>query len=171
MAVVARELGQIREAARAAEEAVRHAQVVGDGSLLAMAMTGEAEVALAAGDSALARERVERAELLARTAGEPLVLVEVNRVRAQRWLAVAEPEQALAVVEPAREEAERLGSAQLQGECAALAARALADLGRASAARKMLAEARGIFESLGATLLLDRLPDAPDSASHPDSGQ
>jgi tetratricopeptide (TPR) repeat protein len=167
MGVVARELGQLAESARVADESVRHAEVVGDRSLLAMAVIGEAEVALAGGDWALARERVDRAELLARTAGEPLVLVEVNRVRAQRWLAVAEPERALAVVEPARAEAGRLGSAQLQGECAMLAGQALAALGRTPEAGAKLAEARRIFEGLGATLLLRRLPANVPAAGNP----
>lgn len=160
LGIVARQVGQLREAARVAEAAVRHAQVTGDPSLIALTFTGSAEVALAFDDIAVAGERLAYAERLAREAGDELGVADAGRVEAERRLRLGEPDRALAAVEPARATAKRLGSVQLQGECAALAADALDAMGKTTAAGVRRREARRLFTKLGATLLLNRLPVA-----------
>jgi len=157
LATVERELGRLVEAAAAAEHAVEHATVVADPSLLALALTGHAEAAVALGQYEVAAERLQRAEHFARQADDDLGVVDINRVRAERWLRLDRPDQALTVAESARSTARQLGSAQLQGECAALAADSLDRLGYPARAATRRAEARRIFTRLGALLLLRRL--------------
>lgn len=95
-----------------------------------------------------------RAERAAREAGDEIGQVEVERIRARLALVEGEHLRAAEIAEAARAAAERLRSAQLQAECAALAARALRRLGRLQEMEVRHAEAVRLFEELGAAKLL-----------------
>jgi tetratricopeptide (TPR) repeat protein len=163
LGIVARESGEIEDATRAAEQAVRHAQVSRDPALIALAMTGKAETAIADGVLEVTREDLDRAEEFAVQAGDELGAGEVNRVRAIRWLRLGELERALEAAMSARATAQRFGSTQIQGECAALAARAARRLGRTEQATGLFGEAQRLFHSLGAVLHLARLLEEEES--------
>jgi len=154
-----RELAIRLDADSASAEAVRNAEMVGEWSLLALAVAGRAECHLDAGEPEVAAREVERAEALAATAGDEIGGAEAGRLRARIALVEDEAAHALDAAEKARATAARYGSMLLQGECAALAARALERLGRSEEAEARKAEAAGIFRRLGATHLLERLEE------------
>lgn len=160
LGIVARENGEMEDATRAAERAVRHARLAGDPALIALAMTGKADTAVADGAFEVAREDLDLAEELAVKAGDEVGAGEVNRVRAARWLRLGDPERALAAAKLGRATAERFGSTQIQGECAALASRAARLLQRTEEAAGFSVEAERLFQSLGAILHLARLREA-----------
>jgi hypothetical protein len=81
----------------------------------------------------------------------------VSRLEALLELRQERFDTALARALEARAAAIRLGALQLQGECAALAARAHNRLGRAAEAESSRLEALKIFESLGAERLKQSL--------------
>jgi tetratricopeptide (TPR) repeat protein len=157
LALIARQEGDLGGAEEAGAEAVRHAELVSDSLLLALMLTGHAETRIGMGDFALAEPELERAEVLARTANDPLGVAEVSRVRALRWLELRRPELALALVEPAVTVAADLGSMLLEAECAAIAFRALRALDRPDEARDRFRQAEKLFRSLGASRLLAEL--------------
>lgn len=138
-------------------EAVRHAEVVGDPVLLALMTVGRAETMLERREFALAAEALDRADRLARDAADEIGRAEVLRVRAERWIRVGEPARALADAGAGRQIAAHHQSALLEGECAAIEARAAARIGRTGAAAAARASAERIFTELGATLHLERL--------------
>lgn len=152
-----RELAIRVDADSASAEAVRHAEKVGERSLMALAVVGRAEFHLDAGEPEVAARELERAEELARAAGDEIGGAEAGRLRARIALVDGEAAHALDAAETARATAERFGSLLLQGECAALAAQAFERLGRTLEAAVRKAEAAGIFRRLGATHLLERL--------------
>lgn len=156
LGVACRELSEMNEAARLGEQAVGHAEVVGDPALLALTLTGQAETGVAREDLEVAAEELDRAERLARDSGDEVGAAEAVRVRAECWLRGDDPVRALECAEQARATAERFGSPQVQGECAAIAARAAHRLGLPVAAQRF-AEAERIFLELGAALHLGRL--------------
>lgn len=157
LGVACRELGQLPEAERFGEQAVRHAELVGDAALMALAVTGHAETAVARGAMAVAGEALDRAARLAREAGDQVGAAETDRVRAERWLWLGETERARDAAESGRAVAEKFGSAQIQGECAALAMRAYQRLGQREMEEVRRAEAERLFTFLGAVLHLSRL--------------
>ena len=157
LALTYRQEGDLDGALEAGAEAVRHAELVGDGLLLALMLTGHAETRIGMGELALAEPELERADALARTANDPLGVAEVARVMALRWLELRQPDRALATVEPARAVAVELGSALLEAECAAIASRALRHLGQDQEARRRHTEAGRLFRRLGAARLLEEL--------------
>jgi len=167
LALVAREEGDLPSAVLAGSHAVRHAGQVGDPGLTGLVLTGRAETALLMGDLALADEGLGRAEALARAAGDEPGLAEVERVRALRWWLAGDSSRALDAAEHARLEAARLRIALLEGECAALAARCLAVLGRREESARQAALARERFTRVGAKGHLRRLetPSAPPAPS------
>lgn len=138
-------------------QAVRHAEQVGERSLLALAVTGRAEIHLGRGELAMARQELDRAAQLAREAGDEIGGAEVGRLRALLALQLGDSDQAAQQAELARTTAERLGSALLQGECAAVAGGALRRLNRRPEAETRREEAARIFKMLGAVRLLERL--------------
>ncbi len=157
LAITCRLDGDVAGADDFSADAVRHAEVVGDPVLLALMMTGRAETLLERREFALAAESLDRAERLAREAGDELGGAEAGRVRAELALRHGAPDQAVDLALAARAVAERHGSALLGGECAAIAFRASARLGRAVDAVRFRAEAERVFNDLGATLYVDRL--------------
>lgn len=152
-----RQLGAWQLAENAATQAVRHAELVGEAGLIGLVLCGRAELDLDRGDTALARQRIERAAALARSAGDEVGIVEADRLLALTDLQEGKPEPAATRALAAGRRAEELGAALASGECAAVAAIALRQLGRADEAAREYAFARDTFDRLGAARLRERL--------------
>ncbi len=155
-----RQLERWQEAEDATGRAVHHAGVLGERALLALALTGRAETALGRGGIDVARREAERAAQLARQAADPVGEADVGRLRGLIELAGGDAEAALREAEAARNIAERVESVLLQGECAAVAARALRRLARSAEADNRYVEAVTIFNRLGAARLLKKFQEA-----------
>ncbi len=145
------------DAEAAAAQAVRHAEQVGEGSLMALAVMGRAEIHLDRQEYSLARQELLRAERLAQQAHDDVGIGEVGRLRALLALREGRPSEALAIALASRDIALRLGILLLQGECAGVAAAACRQLGHTADTERYRAEAEQIFERLGAERLRDEL--------------
>jgi len=150
LGLVFRQMARLYDARESVEQAVRLADGAADASLRALTLTGQAELYLGLGELARARQEAGVAQQLARGCGDEIGAAEAGRLRALVGLAEGELEVALAEAEAARDTAVRHGSALLQGESAAAAARVLRALGRTAEAETLRAEARSLFERLGA---------------------
>jgi tetratricopeptide (TPR) repeat protein len=157
LGIVYRWGGNRHEAEDAANDAVRHATVVGESSLLALVLTGRAELSVERDDPALALRELERAGRLARDASDVIGAAEVGRVEALAALRQENWQSALDQAEAARSVALTHGSVQLAAECAGIAARALRRLGRVKEADERRSQAEQGFRELGATFFLQRL--------------
>ncbi len=157
LGLVYRQAGEWREAEDAVNDALRHADVVGERNLLALVLTGRAELSVERDDAALAQRELARAGRLAREASDAIGGADVVRVEALAALQQQNWERALAQADAARSVALSHGSAQLAAECAGIAARALRQLGRVEEANDRRSEAERGFRDLGATILLERL--------------
>jgi tetratricopeptide (TPR) repeat protein len=155
-----RQIAAWNDAEAAATQALRHAEIVGERSLLALAIMGRAELELERGEHAVARRELERAARLAAEAGDELGRAEGERLMALLALREGDPGAALQQAERGRATAMDLGSALLAAECAAVAALALQRLGRLEPAEERRVEAMTGFERLGATVLAARLQSA-----------
>jgi tetratricopeptide (TPR) repeat protein len=142
------------DAEAAALQAVRHAEEVGEGSLMALAVMGRAEIHLDRGELDLARQELSRGERLCREAHDEVGLAEVARLRALLALKEGKYAVALDLALAGREVAAKYGILQLQAECASAAAVALQRLGRDEDAGLRRQEATRLFERLGAEKLL-----------------
>lgn len=151
------------EAEAAALQAERHAEAVGEGSLMALAAMGRAEIHLEQGALELARSELSRAERLAKEAGDEVGLAELGRLRAIFALREGKPETAAVLALAARDAALRLGILQLQAEAVAVAAVAFHRMGQASASTAHRDEALRIFERLGAIALGQALTEELDN--------
>jgi tetratricopeptide (TPR) repeat protein len=157
LGLVFRQQQDWNDAEGAALQAVRHAEEVGDGSLLALAVSGRAEYHIEQGEFDLASRELARAEMLAAEARDDVGLADVARLRALLALRGARFVDAATLALEARSAAERLGTLQLQAECAGVAAMALHRLGRTAEAAQYRDEATRLFTRLGATHLRDEL--------------
>ncbi|HEU5304170.1 MAG TPA: tetratricopeptide repeat protein [Gemmatimonadales bacterium] len=152
-----RQAGEWREAEDAAANAVRHAEVVGEPGLLALALGARAELSIERDDPALAERELERAARYAEEAGNEIGRAEVERVEALNALHRRNWRLALSHADNARTVALKNDSALLAAECAGIAARALKALGQGDRAADRRKEAEAGFRQLGATTLLERL--------------
>ncbi len=151
-----RVLAKWREADAATAEALRHAELVGEGSLIALALLGRAELHLDQGEQALAASEVARAERIAADAHDEYGRAEAGRLRALLHLRERDFGRALAAAEAAAELAVAHQSALLAAECQAAAALALRGLDRPDAGQRRDAAVRAL-EGLGATAVVERL--------------
>lgn len=156
LGLVFRQLESWREADDASSEALRHAEVVGESSLLAIVVTGRAELRVERGDLALAEPELDRGQRLAEAAGDELGVAEIARLRARAALKRGEPERALREAEVGVALADRHGAALLRVDCAAVLALALRALGRAADAEAQRADVRQAYGALGAAGLAER---------------
>jgi len=156
LGLVYRESREWRHAEQAAAQAVRHAELAGERGLLALAVTGRAEVSAGENQLAVAESELERAERLAAEAGDEIGGAEVRRVRALVALRRNDFEGALENAEHARKVALVHESALLAAECATVAALALRALGRTAEAEERRQESQARLRALGARTLLER---------------
>lgn len=159
LGLIFRQLGEWRDAEDATGEALRHAELVGERGLLALATTGRAELMVERERLAQAEQELERAGRLAAEAGDEIGGAEVERVRALAAYRRGEYAEALRHVEVARLTARAFDAALLAAECAALEALTLKRLKRQADAEERRAEAEAGFRALGALRLLERLAD------------
>ena len=159
LGLIYRQLGEWRDAEDATGEALRHAELVGERGLLALATTGRAELMVERAQLAQARQELEVAGRWAAEAGDEVGAAEVERVRALAAYKSGDLGAALAHAESARATAHAFDSALLAAECSALLALTLKRMGRPAEAEERRGEAEAAFRSLGAVRLLDRLAD------------
>jgi len=159
LGLIYRQLGEWRNAEDATGEALRHAEIVGERGLLALATTGRAELMVERSDLAQAKQELARAGRWAAEVGDEVGGAEVERVRALAAYKTGDLDAALTHAESARVVARAYDSAILAAECAALSALTLKRLGRTSEAEERRAEADVGFRSLGALRLRQRLAD------------
>ena len=152
-----RELGVWRDAEDAVAEAVRHAEAAGDPTLLALAVTGHAELRVDRGQYALSAQDLDRAERLATQAQDDIGAGEVHRVRALAALRRGDAATVIREAEAAHAAATANGVELLRAESAALLALALHRLGHADLAEVRRAEALTGYRALGAKALEQRL--------------
>jgi tetratricopeptide (TPR) repeat protein len=157
LGLIYRQLGEWRSAEDATDEALRHAEVVGERGLLALATTGRAELMVEREQLAQARQELERAARWAAEAGDEVGGAEVRRVRALTAYKEGDLPAALAHAEAALATARAFDSAVLAAECAALLALTLKRLGRLAEADGRRVEAEAGFRMLGAERLIERL--------------
>ncbi len=155
-----RQMGDLREAAGAALEAVRHAELTGMAALQALTVLGRAEIDIERRDFDLAHREVDRAAVLAEAAADPLCAAEVRRVRALAALRQGDFERARSEAQEAFAVACLHDSALLAAECAAVRALASLGLGDGPEAKHMREEALAGFERLHARPLIQRFEDA-----------
>jgi len=163
LALAFRQQGNYVDAEAAAQQAIRHAESVGEPGLKALILMGRVELHLEMGETAFAGRELARTESLAREAGDETGLAEAIRLRALLALREGDLDAAMAHALEAREAAARVGAAQLEGEslaAATLAARRLGEMAKAEAYRLAALE---IFERLGAVRLARQLDEAYSS--------
>ena len=157
LGIAFRQLRQWSDAARAAEEAVRHAEVTGDAALRSLVLVGRAELHLELEEWALAGHEIDRAAALAAEGEDPIGAAETGRLRALLHLGRGNAAESLRAAVAARSEADRLGSALLAAECVTVAARAARALGQEAEADALRTDAEARLMRLGAAGLLERL--------------
>jgi tetratricopeptide (TPR) repeat protein len=160
LGIVFRQLGEWRDAESAANQAVRHAESLGERSLLGIALMGRAEIDLQRGELDMARQQLAWAGSLATESRDELGLIEVGLLRGLLALAEEQWESALAESENARRAAIEARAAVLQAQCSAVSARALKALGRHGPSEERKEEASHLFRAQGATRRLRELEEA-----------
>jgi tetratricopeptide (TPR) repeat protein len=157
LGITFRLMGEWGDSQDAAAEAVRHAELTGERSLLALAVMGRAEIELDRGDLALAGQELERAATLAREADDQMGSAEVARLRAVLAIAEGDHQRGLQLAEDALAVAQRVGSALLEAECIAASAQALRGLRRTADAESRRVAAIDRFQRLGAKRWVEKL--------------
>lgn len=141
----------------AAAEAVRHAEQAGEPTLVALALTGRAELELDRGGLDLAARALARARELAADAGDEIGAAEARRLEGVLLLREGDPAAAIIAAEEALAVARRHGSALLEAESAAVAALACRAAGRDLAADTYRKVALAGYHALGAVAFEARL--------------
>jgi hypothetical protein len=157
LGIVERQLGALKRARAHAERAVATARRTGDSGLIALTLAGAAEIATASAEIETACRQLAAARALAEIADDALGLVEVRRVGAGLALRRKRDLEALHEARRAYLQARRLGSLQLSGESAIVAAEASRRLARARLAERFRRQAEECFRELGAPGALRRL--------------
>ena len=157
-----RQLTDFNEADKAVTQAVRHAESVGEPTLLALTAGGRAELRIEQGDAELGRSELDRATRIAELAGDVIGIAELRRIRAVAAWRERRDEEAMREAEEGRRTAEEHGVALLQAECSALAALAARRLGQVDHAESRRAEAIGLFRELSAVTLRRRFEEEWD---------
>jgi len=152
-----RQLGDFRGALEAAEQAARLARQVNDESLVALVLTGRAEIHLAMGDAALADAELQAAEQSYRLVQFRSGLSEVWRVRAGVARARGDLAAAVQLLREAAELAGTHGSAEVLSATERDLGAALAAAGDRPGARAAWERALAIYRRLGAQGEIDAL--------------
>lgn len=160
LGVVERELGEFDRAAEHATQAVAAARRADDPRLVSLTLLGSAETAIKRGETELARRTLAAARALAEMAEDALGLIESARLEALLAFVAGRYGAALSGAAGAYQAAVRLGSQQLAGECAFLAAQTCRRLGRKRVAERFRRRAEELFRSVGAVSALRRLESA-----------
>lgn len=165
LGLVFRQMEQWIDAEDAAAEALRHAELLEEPSLLAVVLTGRSEIRLEHGAAALVEAELDRAARLARQADDELAIAEVHRIRALGALRRDDPVAALPEAEAAYAAASASGAALLRADAAAALALTLRRLGRSAEAEERRVDATETYRSLGAESLRQRFEGAWTAAA------
>jgi tetratricopeptide (TPR) repeat protein len=160
LALVFRQMEAWSDAENAAEEALRHAEIVGDTALIALVLTGYAEIRLEQGKLQVAEAELERTIRLGREAEDELGVAEAQRVKATCAIGRGDFAAALGDAEAAHAVAATSGAVLLRADAAAALALALRGLGRVAEAEQRRAEAMEAYRLLGARHLIARFERA-----------
>ncbi|MCU0620062.1 MAG: tetratricopeptide repeat protein [Gemmatimonadales bacterium] len=152
-----RQLAAWHEAESATVESLRHAELVGEGSLLALAVMGRAELELERGHLEVAERTLDRAATLAEQSGDEIGTVEVLRLRALLALRLGDHARAAATAEHGRHVADTMGAALVAAECTAVEALARQRMQETARAEALRDAALAGFARLGAVGLTSRL--------------
>lgn len=150
-----RGMTQLAEAEDASAEAVRHAELVGESALLALTVTGRAEVHVDAGEIGLAEREVAHAVRLAQASDDALGVAEARRIGARAALKRGDFEGAVREAEAAGAIAAEHGAAVLGADSAAVLALALR-AGGSPAAEEHRRQVLASYRALGAEPLIER---------------
>jgi len=143
------------EAHEALRQAMRHALVVGEPSLLALVHTGSAELYLDQEDFKRAQEQIDVAGQLLGGVQDALGEAELERVRARLELELGNPKEAHRHASAGESVAAAGGNPILESECAAVGAAALQRLGASDAHAEHDRVAK-TMKDLGASQPLER---------------
>jgi tetratricopeptide (TPR) repeat protein len=154
-----RQLADYDEAEKAVLQAVRHAESVGEPTLMALTSGGRAELRIDQGDAELALPELDRASRIADLAGDVIGVAELRRIRAVAAWREGRYDQAAEEAEAGRRTAKEHGVALLRAECAALSALAHRALQQTETAETRRAEAIDLLRNLGAVKLLERFEE------------
>lgn len=157
LGIAFRDMEAWADAAGATTEAVRHAEEIGEPTIVALATLGRAELQIVTGEFQLAQHGLARASTLSEGAEDALGEAEAGRLRASLALRTGQVNEAVEQATRAGRVAAEHGSLLLEGECAAISVEALLRLGRRHEAERKRNRAEEIFTRLGAIAHLARL--------------
>ena len=150
------QLGALRDASHAADQAVLRAERCERPALLALCLAGAAEIAIERQEYVAAQEKLDWSEALARTGDDVLLVLEIRRLRMLLALETGHVERAERGSAEVAREALELGSALVAAEATAVRSLALKALKRPEDAASQRASALEAFQRLGATDLMER---------------
>ena len=156
LALCHRRRGSVSEALAACDEAVEAADRHGETGLLALTLLGRAELRIDEGSFTEATRDIDRAELLAWSAGNAPNRLEAERLRSLAALRQGKAKSAYLLAEAARVRATEAGFALLAAETASVAALALRADGREREAEVAREGVVAAYRELDATELLGR---------------
>jgi tetratricopeptide (TPR) repeat protein len=156
LALVFRQMESWADAENAADEALRHAEIVGEPSLLSLVLAGHAEIWVEQGQLTMAEQALDRALRLAGEARDELGTAEAQRLKALAAVGRGDFTAALREAEAAHAVAVAAGAMLLRADAAAAQALALRGLGRLDEAEQRRAEALDGYRGLGAGHLVAR---------------
>ena len=165
--LVFRRLGMLEAAESVARLAVRSAEAVGEHSLIALCLSGQAETRLERADLEGASQCLTRAQATAAVAQDDMCRAEVGRVSAQVHLREGRTSEAIEAAEISRSIAHRCGAALVAAECAAVSAVGLGRAGRTEEATERRMEATRGFGTVEARWHKERWVKAWNEACVP----
>jgi tetratricopeptide (TPR) repeat protein len=150
MALSFRHLGQFARASEYEQRAMEYAVECASGPLVALAWRGRAELSLQLGDARLAEVGAQRAAAQFAKVPDPIREADALRVVGAARLTLQRVDDARTVLERGLSLAREHGSRLVEGETLRVLAECFVAQGAAETARRELATAIGIFETLGA---------------------
>ena len=150
MALSFRHLGQLARASEYEQRAIAYATESGNAALIALAWRGRAELSLLAGDARLAEVGALRAASAFAQMPDAIREADALRVVGAARLTLGRTAEARSALDRGLELARQHGSKLVEGEILRVLAECLTKMSDRESARRQLAIAIGIFESLGA---------------------
>jgi len=164
------QLGALRDATHAADQAIQRAERCRRPALLALCLAGGAGIEIERQDFTAAAAKLDWAEALARTADDPLLELEVDRLRALIQLHIGQAERAAQAAAEVGRAADAQGSALVAAEAACIRALALRSLRQTEPAAVERARGLEALTRLGAADLVERFELDWDERAPPEPG-
>jgi tetratricopeptide (TPR) repeat protein len=157
LGITYREQGQLDEALKAAEAAVRGAEQLGDRRLKAQALAGRAEIQVARGEPKLAIREAARALAMHRELEDPVLVTEDMRIMAAALGSAGKTQSAKDMLRECIARATEHGRPLLVAIAQRDLAQMLAREGDVAAAKQVAQTARATFDRLGAKVEVEKL--------------